>query len=81
MVNKFEKKFLHGEPPKTQIEKLLHVINSKTKICRKCNSTYPKSYTDCIQCHQKLDIIDMSMYVNELNRLSRTNNNMSDRST
>ena len=61
------------EPPvKTEEEKLRHIINSKIKICRKCNYTYPNKSWYCMYCHGNLDIIDTSIYLNELNEILKS---------
>lgn len=71
-LTKVGEKFLHNAPAKTQEEKLRHVINSRIKICRKCNYTYPRTYTYCINGHGNLDIIDTTMYRNELNEILKS---------
>jgi ribosomal protein L40E len=67
--------FANTSKPKTEAEKIRHVIAQKSKICRKCNATYPHFYYRCIVCgsgdEENLEIIDMTYLLVRLKEIER----------
>lgn len=74
--------WIKNPPRLTEAEKIKKTLATVTKICYKCNSTYPKNYHHCTRCNnEKLQIIDNSYLKERLKEIEKESKTVQDEHT